>query len=260
MQRLIGILLLLFFQITSLAADNSQTPLNMQQLISGEQPLKVGYVFPRPPYYITKDTGMDVDLLNAVAHQAKIQKVEFVQFSNFTDLLSGLRKGKIDVIAAGLFQTPEREKEFLFSKSYEKGGIGLLYDKNKQHYQSLQNLNQHNIGTLTGGYGIFWLPKNKISPRSLKTYDSWQEMLSALQRGDIDFVLSSYTVCRYEAAQDKNKWQVVLLQEIPIVYAVSKQNTALQEALNQSIDALQKNGTLHRITTKYLSPPSINPQ
>lgn len=229
----------------ALAGNNSGKSMIDQQI------LHVGHIF-FPPFYTSKDEGMDADLVKAVAKQAQFKQVEFVQFPNLPELMLALNTGKIDVIANGIVMTPERQQQFLLSEPYYlKGGIGLLYDENKISYRSIQDLNQFKLGTLTGAYSLVWIPQQKLTPKALKTYDSWDQLIDALKQSEVNGIIGNFTACRYEQ-QKQGKWKTVLLQNIPIVYVMRKDNIQLQQKLNQAIKILEQNRVLYNIQEKYL--------
>lgn len=246
------------FLLLVVVSAQAVTPIEVKGLISGQQELRVGHI-EFPPFYFANETGMDREIFQAVAAQAQIQKVKFVQFKNLPSLTAALKSGEIDVIASGFLKTREREKEFLLSiPYYKKGGMGLLYKKEKS-YKSLEDLQRFKLGTLTGSHPVVWLSQQSISPQALKTYDNWQQLQQALDNNDIDAIISNFTVCRYARVVGKNKYRDVQLTEVPMVYLMNKQNVELQSTLNFAIGMLWKNQKLHQIKEKYLQQLDIEP-
>lgn len=254
MMQLWKIVLLLFFSINAFAI----TSIQMDKLESGQQILKVGHI-DFPPFYLTDNTGMDAEIFQAVAAQAKIKNVKFIKYNDLPTLITALNSGDIDVIASGFLKTRERANDFLLSiPYYKKGGIGLLYKKEKS-YKSLQDLNRYKLGTLTGSHPEIWLSQQNIAPVSVKTYENWPQLLKALDDGEIDVVISNFTVCRYAKVKNKNKYLDAQLTEVPMVYLMQKQNIELQNNLNFAIGMLWKNQKLYAIKEKYLKNLDIEP-
>lgn len=83
-----------------------------------EQVCRIGYAI-ETPYVFYDDngnlTGTEIELAKLVLDSLKIKNVEWYH-TEFGLLISELQSKRFDVIAAGMFVTPEREKEVKFSK------------------------------------------------------------------------------------------------------------------------------------------------
>lgn len=80
--------------------------------------VRVGYAPERPFAYRTPDgrvTGESPELARAVLQALGVARVEWVQ-TEFRALIPELRAGRFDVIAAGMFVTPERVRLIAFSR------------------------------------------------------------------------------------------------------------------------------------------------
>jgi len=80
--------------------------------------LRVGYAVEAPYAWINAEgrvTGESPEVLRVVAHRLGLNSIEWRQV-DFSSLIGELREGKIDVIASGLFITPERQKLVRFSR------------------------------------------------------------------------------------------------------------------------------------------------
>ena len=80
--------------------------------------VRVGYAPERPYAYRTPDgrvTGESPELARAVLRALGVPRVEWVQ-TEFRALIPELRAGRFDLIAAGMFVTPERVRLIAFSR------------------------------------------------------------------------------------------------------------------------------------------------
>lgn len=91
-------------------------------------PLRAGYAIEAPFSYMDERgavTGEAVKVLERALARAGIERVEWVH-ADFGDLIHDLETGRIDVIAAGLFVTPERAARVAFTRPTALVRTGLL--------------------------------------------------------------------------------------------------------------------------------------
>lgn len=92
--------------------------------------VRVGYAIEAPFSYLDargRVTGEAPEVAMAVAARLG-QKIEWIQ-SDFGALIAGLEAGQFDLIAAGMFITPERAERVLFSRPTCRVEQGLLVRK-----------------------------------------------------------------------------------------------------------------------------------
>ena len=80
--------------------------------------VRVGYAPERPYAFRTPDgrvTGESPEVARAVLGALGVRRVEWVQ-TEFRALIPELRAGRFDLIAAGMFVTPERVRQIAFSR------------------------------------------------------------------------------------------------------------------------------------------------
>ncbi len=90
--------------------------------------LRIGYAVEPPYAFLTADgevTGEAPEIVRHVAAQLGIKHIEWRQVE-FGKLIDALETGQIDVIAAGMFITPEREERVRFSVPTLQVHPGLL--------------------------------------------------------------------------------------------------------------------------------------
>jgi polar amino acid transport system substrate-binding protein len=103
---------------------------SLARLRAGE-PLRVGYAVEAPYAFVAADgtvTGEAPELARRIAAQLGIARVEWHQ-SEFGALIDELQQGRVDVIAAGMFVTPERSRRVSFSIPTFRVRQGLLARK-----------------------------------------------------------------------------------------------------------------------------------
>jgi ABC-type amino acid transport substrate-binding protein len=237
--------------------DDVSVPLvDIDKLKSGQRMLNVGHYNQLPPFYFPQPSaqpGFGHDILTEVAKKAGIQNVNFIGYDNTVDLNLQLQQGKIDLIA-NAWDLPGTRKQFLLTLPYfTKGGLSFLYFRQKGSFETVEDLKNHKVGVFKRGYADrYWLPAHGVSKNLIKRFDTLKELMFALKDGDIDVALVYYPLARLAQQQLTGQLDSHLVQPINDVYALRKQDTALQGLLDQAIQALTTDGTLDKIQAQYL--------
>ncbi|MCC6232435.1 MAG: ectoine/hydroxyectoine ABC transporter substrate-binding protein EhuB [Verrucomicrobiales bacterium] len=118
--------------------------------------IRIGYAVEAPYAYLTpegKVTGESPEIAALMAGRLGIPRVEW-RLTEFSELLGGLEAGEFDVIAAGMFITPERQQRVAFSRPVFRVSPGLLVRKGNPHglhsYADLIRQTATRIAVLSG--------------------------------------------------------------------------------------------------------------
>lgn len=105
--------------------------------------LRVGTLNNQLSYYIGPDgpTGLDYELAREFANQLGVQ-LEMKPAYRISQLYPALEQGEIDIIAAGLSQSPERMKSFRPGPAYYYVSQQLVYKKGQWRPRNLEQLLQ----------------------------------------------------------------------------------------------------------------------
>lgn len=96
-----------------------------------ERRLRVGYAVEAPYAYVDKTvrvTGEAPETFRLVAQSMGVERVDWIQVP-FSVLIPDLLAGRIDVIAAGMFVTPERQELVGFTQPTLLVGSGVLVNE-----------------------------------------------------------------------------------------------------------------------------------
>ena len=216
--------------------------------------LRVGSETTFPPFEFTegdKYVGFDVDLSEAIAKKLGM-KMEFKSMG-FDALIPAVQSGDIDMIAAGINATPEREKALDFSDVYfDKGGFITVVRKD--------NTSIHNMDELAGktvGVQIGTVPADMakaIPNTTVKEMDSNSNIFMELKAGTIDGAIIDNAVAMYYLKQGADKDLKLVgepTQSPGTVLGVKKGNTELQQAINKALKELKEDGTYQKIYDKW---------
>lgn len=225
-----------------------------------ENKIIVGTSADYPPFEYVENgiiVGFDIELITALLENLGYT-VE-VQDIGFDSLVPSLKSGKIDVIAAAMTITPEREEEIDFSDSYYNSdqSILLLADSDFiiDEDDDLSNLT---IGAQTGTTGEKWVLDNLINIENatmtddqLKRYDTYTLAILDLDNGNIDAVILDNPVAESFAKDENRKVGYVIETDEYFGFGVSKGNTELVDGLNEQLDLYMESDNWITLLDKY---------
>jgi polar amino acid transport system substrate-binding protein len=163
--------------------------------------IRIGYAIEAPYAFLGPDgsvTGESPELARKVVATLGINKVDWVQV-DFDELIGALDKGRIDVIAAGMFITPERMKQVAFSMPTFRVTEGMLVPTgNPRKIHSSQdafNLPDFKVATIRGAVEVEQLTRLGFTTSRLVLVPDARTGLEAVNTGLADgLALSSPTV------------------------------------------------------------------
>lgn len=98
--------------------------------------IRIGYAVEAPYAFLKPGgevTGESPEVARRIAEKIGIRRIEWIQ-TEFGSLISGLLSDRFDVIAAGMFITPDRAKRVDFSEPTFHVRQGLLVRKGNPHH------------------------------------------------------------------------------------------------------------------------------
>ena len=225
-----------------------------------ENKIIVGTSADYPPFEYVENgiiVGFDIELITTLLENLGYT-VE-VQDIGFDSLVPSLKNGKIDVIAAAMTITPEREEEIDFSDSYYNSdqSILLLADSDFiiDEDDDLSNLT---IGAQTGTTGEKWVLDNLINIENatmtddqLKRYDTYTLAILDLDNGNIDAVILDNPVAESFAKDENRKVEYVIQTDEYFGFGVSKGNIELVDGLNEQLELYMESDNWTTLLDKY---------
>jgi polar amino acid transport system substrate-binding protein len=200
-----------------------------------------------------KIVGLDPDLITAVAKQAGYE-VE-IKDMDFDGLIPAVGLNQIDVIAAGLVITKERQKKVSYTQAYSDESLVLVVKESENNIKTLKDLQGKSIGVETGTTSADIA--NGVKGAKVVNLDS-STVFVHLVEGKVDAIKQTEAVAKYyiNVTNKNNKLKIVgdsLVKKNAnlIAFAVNKKNTKLLKELNGAIDELKKNGTYKNISEKW---------
>ena len=234
--------------LASLSTASAQT--GSLDKIKQRGTLRAGVKYDTPPFGFLDDknepAGFDLDIVRAIADKIGV-KVEFVKVTSPTRVPM-LVSGNVDLVAASMTHTRERDKTIDFSITYYTGGQSLMVAADSQ-VNGLKDLDGKDVavqqGTTLEKNIAAAAPKAKIT--AFKDYDSaWL----ALAQGRVDALTGSLNIL--QGFQNNNpKFKIVggLFSVEPFGIGVRQGDSDLRDAVNFALQDLWTSGeyiTLYR--------------
>lgn len=199
------------------------------------------------------EKGVSVELIEEIAKDAGLQ-IQLVPMA-FGELIAALNAKKVDIIAANLLITPEREALVAFSTPIAPGGDGLIVPKgDNKDYKTLDDLKGLAIGTQAGPFAA--LIQNRALFPELKVYPNGTEAMHGVSAGDIKAAVVGVNGAAYEIKLGHFpelklvKSYQPLLQSVD-AFSVRKGDNELLNKINTSLAKLHANGTVKKILAAY---------
>jgi polar amino acid transport system substrate-binding protein len=201
-----------------------------------------------------KIQGFIPDLMQALAEEQDFT-YELVP-SRFDSLIPAIGAGKIQIIAAPMYITEEREKIVDFTHPIYTYGEGLLQKADDTtDYRSLDDLKGKVVGVETGTTFIEILQK-RGDIKAIKTYGSSADLMRDVALGRADVGLWDAPILSFQLKKDVNT-QLKLAPDYraqmagSIGFSVKNGNGEVLKKLDDGLDALKKDGRLAALLKKW---------
>ena len=205
-----------------------------------------------PPYEMVADDGsfegIDVEIAGAVAAKLGLELV--VDDMDFDAALLAVQQGKSDIVMAGVTVNEDRKMVMNFSDTYSKGVQVVIVKEGSD--VTLDNLGDQMIGTQRGTTGYIYT-SGDYGEDHVTAYDNGTSAVQALMNGQVDCVVIDSAPAT--AFVEANPGLTILDTEYTSEdYAIgmSKDNTALLDAVNAALAELTADGTIPAIVEKYI--------
>lgn len=219
--------------------------------------LRVGTSPDYPPFeYIDQNgsiVGFDIDLVNMLAQKLGY-KVQIVSIS-FDGLIPALVNNQIDLIAAGMTITPERQKVVSFTIPYFNNTMSVMIPAGSSFVpKSLDDLVGKTVGCESGTTGEMMLRQYVNSTGkiiNIKPYDNFILVMQDLENKRIDAAMVDTTA----AKEFVKKYNVAIAFTIDtgqaLGLAVRKSDTDLLNKLNSALTELINSPDWDKLVSKY---------
>ena len=209
------------------------------------------------PYeYLVGDEvkGIDMDIAQAIADALGVELE--VQNMDFDGALLAVQQGKVDIVAAGVSVSEEREEVMDFSVKYVDSKDVILVNKAdpKVEESSADALEGKVVGVQQGNIADVWVSEN-ASPKSVQRYTKFVQAAQDLLNGKIDCIVMDEAPA-LELVASNDGLEILAgdaLFEDSYAIAIKKDNGQMKAAVDAVITQLQESGQMDEIIASHSS-------
>ncbi len=251
MKKLLKSLLALSLFVPTLVGCSSSDDTLSQIKEKGEINIAIEGTYSPYTYHDEDDNlvGYDVDIAKAVAEKLGVTPV-FTE-TLWDGIIAGLDAKKYDVIFNQVGITEERSEKYLFSTPYTYSyGVIIVKDDNNE-IKSFDDLNGKKSAQTTTSN---WAQTVKDYGGEIVATNGFSESIQLVINGQADATVNdNVTFADYKKQQPDAKVKVVATSDEATQSAalIRKEDTSLQEAINEALKELQEEGTLAKISNQY---------
>jgi polar amino acid transport system substrate-binding protein len=208
-----------------------------------------------PPFSFVSDwnneiIGYDIDFAKAIAREIGV-RLELKPLSS-ADRIPRLKDGSIDIIAATLTRTPEREREIDFSYSYFFSGQKFLARKGT--LKTLKDLAGKKVGTATGTTSLEFAEK-EVPEATIVLYDDYFAALKDLEQGKLFAVTTGEAMLAGLLSKSpmKDELEIPRLQIHVDIYGLGMRrgDKNFIDLVNKVLLEMEKSGEAKKIFEKW---------
>lgn len=200
---------------TGSTAEGGKPPpvveMSVLERVQASGTLRVGYANEAPFAYMDSATGELAGeapaILRHVAEQMGVDKIEAV-LAEFGSLIPGLQANRFDLIAAGMYITPERCRQVLFSNpTYGIGSAFVVAEGNPKALHSFEAVAQHEdarLGVVVGAIETDYAQASGVPGERIVVFPDAASAMAGVQAGRVDaYAATALTVNDLLRRQDK---------------------------------------------------------
>jgi polar amino acid transport system substrate-binding protein len=201
--------------------------------------------------------GIDPDLATELGRKLGV-RFTFVNTA-FDELIPSLQDSEFDLIISSMTATPERAREISFLEYFQAGTSILVPKDNPGRVGSMADLCGSTVTLQAGTIHEELVDAQQADcgnrPIKARPLDSGTQVVLAVKFGRADAALADFPVAAYNAkvSGEGNDFQVVGEQIDPGPYGIGvrKDDTDLQQVLQEALRAVIEDGSYDRVLTKW---------
>ncbi|MEH2959803.1 ABC transporter substrate-binding protein [Candidatus Merdisoma sp. JLR.KK006] len=235
------------------APDGTEAPAEIGEFTTvteGILTMGTNAAFPPYEFYDGDDiVGIDAEIAGLLAE--KLGLTLEIMDMDFSTIVTSVQTGGVDIGLAGMTVTEERLENVNFTDSYATG-VQVIIVKEDSEIASADDLEGKLIGVQEGTTGYEYCSED-YGEENVLAYTNGATAVQNLVQGAVDcVVIDEQPALSFVEANEGLK---ILDTEYVIedyAAAVSKENTALLDALNAALKELQEDGSIQEILDKYI--------
>ncbi|MGM0419455.1 MAG: basic amino acid ABC transporter substrate-binding protein [Bacillota bacterium] len=208
-----------------------------------------------PPFEYVEDgeiVGFDIDLMKAIAESQGFE-IEFVDIS-FDSLIPGLNAGTIDIVAAGMTITEEREQVVDFTDPYYSANQAVLVKEDSDNNVTVL-YGDNRLAVQTGTTGDLWVEENLLNTDILTgdvvNFDTFVLAVQDLVNENVQAVVLDTPVAQRYAQDNPVEMVAEIITGEEYGLAVADGNNELLETLNEGLADVIESGVMDELLAEY---------
>jgi polar amino acid transport system substrate-binding protein len=210
-----------------------------------------------------KPVGFDVDLVTAIAKQWGVTP----QFSEtaFDGLLPALSGGRCDVVASGIFVTPERTETFPAVPYFKSRRVLLVKEGNPEGIKALEDLSGKTAATQVSTEYEKTLRKLDKDLKAqgkpgitVQTYPKASDAVQQLVVGRAVAVYTQDTEAAFRSKAQPGQFEIAFADPAAETFGIyhRKDQTELGTGLKTTVEKMRQDGSLAEIAKRWGLPES----
>jgi lysine-arginine-ornithine-binding protein len=204
--------------------------------------------------------GFDIDLGNAICKQLN-QKCVWVEQS-FDSMIPALKARKFDAILSAMSATETRRQQIDFTNRLYNGPSALIARSGTKLQPTAQALQGQRVGVVQGStQESFARAEWATKGVTLVAYQTQDQIYQDLVTGRLDAAFQSSVQADYGFLKTpRGKGFALVGAPVTdsrvsgdVAIGLRKGDSALEQRLNQAIDAMRKNGSYQQVASKYFN-------
>jgi polar amino acid transport system substrate-binding protein len=211
-----------------------------------------------PPFEYKENgelVGFDVELTEEIVSRTDFEFGGWETFE-FDSLIPALGNENIDLIAAAMTITDERDQQIDFSDPYyEANQAVLVRSEGDFSPSSREDLSGHVVGAQSGTTGEGEIDKmieeGILSEGNKRTYDNYTLAVQDLENGNVDAIVVDVPVAE-NFAESRNVGVAFTIETgEQYGFGIREDDDSRQEAVNAGLQAVVDDGTFDDLISKY---------
>jgi len=210
-----------------------------------------------PPFEYTENgelVGFDVDLAEAAIERAGYEVGEWTEIE-FESLIPALTQGNLDLIAAAMTISEDRQETIAFTNPYyESDQAVLVAEDSELSPESADGLADQRVGAQSGTTGQdevdALVEDGTVAADDRRQYDNYTLGVQDLENGNVDALIIDIPVARNFA--DGRAVTIAFTIETGEVYGMGmRQDDDRLADINDALAEIQEDGTYEELVTEW---------
>lgn len=195
--------------------------------------------------------GFDIDMAQEVCDRLGIRLVlQPIEWDKKEDELNG---GNIDCIWNGMSVSPERVLSMCLSRSYLRSELVFVV-MSDSNIKDVQDIRGKSVGVQLGSTTEDELRRSTlISDITLVGYGDNKELMQDLEQGKVDVAFIDTITTYYFNSMNNESFSILptVFSREEIAIGFRKEDIALRDKIQETIDEMNADGTLKKISEKW---------